>query len=226
MEFEALLYDPAPGAVIGAGGSLLAAPRLDNLAGCFTCTEAFLADSAQPRMLALFNHEEIGSLTGEGARSPVLHEILVRITRALGGDGEDAAVAEARSIIVSNDAAHALLPSYADRHDPDYAPVLGGGPVLKSNAGFSYATTAPMAARFRSACERAQVRMQRLVARSDARSGGTVGPMSWAATGIPTMDVGVPVVAMHSIRETGGTSDAASMVAALRSIVELHREAR
>jgi len=121
---------------------------------------------------------------------------------------------------VSNDAAHALHPSYADKYDPDYAPILGGGPVLKVNGMYRYATTASTAAEFAAACASAGVPMQRLVGRSDARSGSTVGPATWARTGMKTVDVGLPLLAMHSIRETAGASDVGAMIAALTAFVE------
>ena len=220
-EVELLLFDPEPGHVIGLDGSMFSSSRIDNLGGCATNLNAFLAASSGPaRILALYNHEEVGSVSAEGAGSQVLERIVERLVRVSGGDAEDAAVALERSVAVSNDAGHALHPSYTDKYDSDYAPVLGAGPVLKINAMYRYATTAPTGARFAAACERAGVSMQRLAMRSDMRSGSTVGPITWARTGISTVDVGLPLLAMHSLRETAGTADVELMNRALRSFLE------
>jgi len=218
-EYELHLYDPQPAALVGTDGGLIVAPRVDNLAGSFACLRAFLeAETGRTTILVLYNHEEVGSLSGEGAQSAALSNTLERLVLAEGGNAEDAAVAAARSILVSNDVAHALHPSFADKYDPDYAPLLNGGPVLKLSGALKYATTAATAARFRSACEAAGVPMQRLVHRSDMRSGSTAGPISWARTGIPTVDVGVGILAMHSIRETAGTDDLEMMIGALKAV--------
>ena len=220
-EHELYLYDPQPAALAGTEEELIVAGRIDNLAGSFACLQAFLAaETSRPVMLVLYNHEEIGSLTGEGAQSAALSRTIERLVLAEGGNAEDAAVAAARSILVSNDVAHALHPSFSDKHDPDYAPLLNGGPVLKLSSSMKYATTAATGARFRGACKAAGVPMQRLVNRSDMRAGGTVGPISWARTGIPTVDVGVGILAMHSIRETAGTHDMGMMIKALKAVAE------
>lgn len=220
-EYEALLYDATPGAVIGCDGSMFTASRIDNLAGCYSSLEAFLtAGGSRPRVLALYNHEEVGSQTGEGAQSSAIESLLRRLVHQAGGDAEDAAVAMERSTVVSNDAAHAIHPSYADKSDPDYAPVLGGGPVLKVNAMYRYATTASSGAAFAAACEAAGVPLQRLAGRSDMQSGSTVGPMTWARTGMQTVDVGLPLLAMHSIRETAGSADVDAMIGALAAVLE------
>jgi aspartyl aminopeptidase len=194
---------------------------VDNLSGSYTCLEAFVqAETDRPAMLVLYNHEEIGSLTGEGAQSGALTGVVERLVRAQGGDAEDAAVAAARSLLVSNDVAHALHPSFAEKYDKDYSPLLNGGPVLKLSAAMKYATTAPTSVRFRRACESVGVPMQRSAFRSDARSGSTVGPVSWARTGIPTVDVGLGILAMHAIRETAGSRDVEMIIRALAALVE------
>jgi aspartyl aminopeptidase len=220
FEYELSLYEPTPGTLVGADGDILVAPRIDNLSGSYTCLEAFLrAESDRPSILVLFNHEEIGSLTGEGAQSGSLSRVIERLVRAEGGDAEDAEVAAARSLIVSNDVAHALHPSFADKYDKDYAPVMNGGPVLKVSGTLKYATTAATGVHFRRACEAAGVPMQRSAFRSDARSGSTVGPISWARTGIPTVDIGLGILAMHAIRETAGAADVEMTIQALTALV-------
>ena len=220
-EFELLLFDATAPSFLGSDQSLYAASRIDNLVGCFSSLEAFLrCRSDRVRILVLFNHEEVGSMSAEGAQSGLMRNVLRRLVSVSGGDAEDAEVAAARSVVISNDAAHAIHPSYADKYDPDYAPVLGGGPVLKLNGMYRYATTAAGAAGFAAACSRAGVPMQRLLNRSDLRSGSTVGPITWAQTGIPTIDVGVPLLAMHSIRETAGSADVELTVRALCGFLE------
>jgi aspartyl aminopeptidase len=162
-EYEALLYDAAPGGCIGVDGSMIASARIDNLAGCFTSLESFLgAGGNRARVLALYNHEEVGSGTGEGAQSGMIETLVRRLVNRGGGDREDETVAMERSLVISNDAGHALHPSYGEKHDADYAPVLGGGPVLKVNGMYRYATTATTGAAFARACETAGVPMQRL----------------------------------------------------------------
>jgi aspartyl aminopeptidase len=219
LEVELYLHDPGPGNRCGIGGALLIAPRIDNLAGCYANLRALLTgEFSRPTVLLINNHEEIGSLTGEGAQSDVLGRFIDRIVRALGGSAEDGEIAKARSLIVSNDAAHAYHPAYKEKFDPSYSPVLGGGPVLKMDGTYRYATTARTGARFTQACERAGVPMQRYTNRSDIKAGGTIGSIAWARTGIPAVDVGIPVLAMHSIRETASETDLSAMMAALVSL--------
>ena len=216
VELELLLHDADDGRFVGHDRSLYAASRIDNLAGCFTNLEAFLApESSRPRMLVLYNHEEVGSVSGEGAQSGVVEAVLRRLGSLTGGDAQDLDVALARSTVVSNDAAHAMHPAFAGKYDPDYAAMLGGGPALKTSGLYRYATTTDGAAAFAAACERAGVPMQRASNRSDMPSGSTVGPITWARTGMRTIDVGIPILAMHSIRECAGTKDVDLMIRAL-----------
>jgi aspartyl aminopeptidase len=220
-EYELLLHDATKGCFVGHDRSIYAGSRIDNLAGCFTNLEAFLTDGGtKPRMLVLYNHEEVGSVSGEGAQSGVVEAVLRRLINLAGGDAQDLDVALARSTVVSNDAAHALHPAFADKHDPNYAPILGGGPALKTSGGYRYATTTDGAAAFAAACERAEVPMQRASNRADMPSGSTVGPITWARTGMRTVDVGIPILAMHSIRECGGTRDIDLMIRALTAYLE------
>lgn len=219
--YELALYDPTLGATLGLDERLLTGPRLDNLAGCYTSLQAFLAaESDQTRILALFDHEEIGSRSGDGALSDVILSAVNRLVALQSGDQEDCHIAAARSLVVSNDAAHALHPSFADKYDSHYAPMLGGGPVVKLSGTYRYATTAVTEASFVAACRDAGVPVQRLSVRSDMRAGSTVGPLTWARTRIPTVDVGLPLLAMHSIRETAGTSDVDAMIRALTSMLQ------
>ncbi len=220
-EFELLLHDAARGCFVGHDRSIYTGSRIDNLAGCFTNLEAFLAPGGtRPRMLVLYNHEEVGSVSGEGAQSGVLEAVVRRLINLAGGDVQDLEVALARSTVVSNDAAHAFHPAFAGKHDPDYAPMLGGGPALKTSGLYRYATTTDGAAAFAGACERADVPMQRASNRSDMPSGSTVGPITWARTGMRTVDVGIPILAMHSIRECAGARDVDLMIRALTAYLQ------
>ncbi|TFH06124.1 MAG: M18 family aminopeptidase [Spirochaetales bacterium] len=221
LEDEVLLHDAAPGVLLGSDESLVVASRIDNLAACFANTRAFLESETNGScILALYNHEEVGSVSAEGAQSDALTTLVRRLVVAQGGSWEDTAIALGRSTFVSNDAAHGLHPSFSEKHDPAYAPVLGGGPVLKANGMYKYATTAATGAAFGAACAAAGVPMQRQVNRSDMRSGGTVGAISWANTGMSAVDVGIAILGMHSIQETAGSLDTAMMIRALVAFIE------
>ena len=162
-----------------------------------------------------FDNEEIGSRTMQGADSGFLSDILDRISIVRGATTEDRFRARAASIMISVDGAHAVHPNYADKHDSNYAPVLNGGPAVKLNAGFKYATTSETAAHFSELCRTAGVPCQYFAMRSDLPCGSTIGPCSSSITGIKTVDVGIPMLAMHSIRETAGTADQHNMIMAL-----------
>jgi aspartyl aminopeptidase len=219
-EIDAYLFDTATPQMIGLDDSFYLAPRVDNLAGCFTNLTAFLSDRGdRPRMLALYNHEEIGSRSAEGALSGVILSLLERTWNNLGLDSEDQEVARNRSLLVSNDATHAMHPNFASKYDEHYSCLLNGGPVIKYSANHRYATTGESAALFARACEAADVPVQRFITRSDMRSGSTVGPLGWAQTGMQSVDIGLPIWAMHSSRETGGARDIELMVRALENVL-------
>ena len=215
LEIDAFLSVAQTVTEIGRSGEVFIGPRIDNLAGCYASLQALLADSQMPRVLALFAHEEIGSLTGVGAQSSFLKRFLERIGRAEGLDSDQIDEFLGRSRVLSNDASHALHPNYTDRYDPQYSPQLGGGPVLKMSASYRYATTTRTATEFRLACDRAGVPMQRQRGRSDMRSGSTIGAIAWARAGIPTVDVGIGILGMHSAVETGDLRDVDAMIRAL-----------
>lgn len=219
-EVDAYLFDAAEPQKVGLDQAFYLSPRIDNLAGCFANLQAFLsAPRERPRMLALYNHEEIGSRSAEGALSGVILSLLERTWNALALDPEDREVARNRSLLVSNDATHAMHPNFASSYDKHYSCVLNGGPVIKYSASYRYATTGESAALFARACAAAEVPVQRFVTRSDMRSGSTVGPLGWAQTGMQSVDVGMPIWAMHSIRETGGVRDVELMVRALAAVL-------
>ena len=222
---ELCFYDVVPPARGGLRGELLFAPRLDNQASCHAALSALLeaGPARATRGVALYDHEECGSTSAQGASSPFLGAVLERIARASEGDAPDRDAfdrAMARSFLVSADMAHAVHPNYADKHEPGHRPLLGGGPVIKSNANQRYATDAESFARFASWCARADVTPQSFVTRSDLACGSTIGPLSAARLGVRTVDVGNPMLSMHSCRELAAAADVAPMIAALRAFIE------
>ena len=227
LGFDLMLYDLQGAAVGGASDDFLFSARLDNLCSTHSALTAMIRASQKParspftRVIALHDHEEVGSRSATGAGGPFLLDVVDRISGVIGkGDSEAKARAFARSRMVSADMAHALHPNYADRHEAGHRPMIGGGPVLKFNAGQSYATDAETAAMFASVCRRAGVTIQQYVTRSDLGCGSTIGPVSAARVGIRTVDVGTPMMSMHSCREMLGTADVAPMIRALTTFLE------
>lgn len=207
--FELVLFDAQPGTLYGPDGQFIASRQLDNLGSCHAALDALTASipGAASAVVALFDHEEVGSESHRGAASSLLPGVLERIGRAQGLDAEDRARALAASFLVSTDMAHAVHPSRADLHDPGHTPQLNAGPVLKLNAAQRYATEALSGARFRAACERAGVPCQTYVHRADMHCGTTVGPLLAARLGVTSVDAGNPMWAMHSARESAGALD-------------------
>lgn len=199
------LFDLAAPTLGGANGELVFSARLDNLAMCHAATTA-LAHVKSPSaisVIALFDHEEVGSASAAGAGSAVLPRILER----LAGDREAFLRACARSTCVSADMAHAVHPNYASKHEPRHKPQLNGGPVIKSNTQQRYATTAETGAMFASLCKEEDVPVQHYVVRTDMPCGSTIGPITSTLLGIATVDVGNPMLSMHSAREMCGAKD-------------------
>ncbi|WP_028862059.1 M18 family aminopeptidase [Psychromonas aquimarina] len=209
LEMDLFFYDTQKGAVIGLDQDMIAVGRLDNLAMCHCIYKSLTAadNPQQTNIGVFFDNEEIGSRTMMGADSNFLNSLLERIIFALGGDLEDSLRAKHHSFLISADGAHALHPNFTDKHDKSYAPLLNQGPVIKMSANFRYATTAETAGRFINLCNKADVPYQKMANRSDLPSGSTIGPTSSASLGINTIDVGNPMFAMHSIRESQGTLD-------------------
>lgn len=211
---------------IGRDADLLASGRLDNLATAFAAVHALLDGDGEAsgtdgagghtRLIVLFDHEEVGSESASGARSPLLMTVLERI---LGGDRELLWQALARTVIASGDMAHAIHPNYPERHEPQHPITINGGPVLKVNNKLRYATDAPGAAHFVLACEQAGVPVQEFVVRSDLPCGSTVGPMTAALTGATTVDFGQAMLSMHSSREVTGALDVPRYRACLRAFL-------
>lgn len=198
------------------GEELLVSGRIDNLAMCHAALEALLEGDGKgqeaTQVALFFDNEEIGSRTPQGADSSFLDTTLRRIILETGGDEVDYLRAKARSFLVSVDGAHGMHPNFPDKHDPDYAPVLNHGPVIKEGAIFKYATHGATAAPIVSLARDLDIPLQRLINRSDIPSGSTIGSMSAALSGIPTVDLGNPMLAMHSIREVAGVRDHETMI--------------
>lgn len=213
MGLELSLYDTQPGTVAGAEGEFIFSGRLDNLASCHSAlhalTESTKKDTAT-RVIAFYDHEEVGSETAQGAGSPFLKDVLERIT--LKNEREGFLRALAKSFFISADMAHAVHPNYSDRHDSQHMPILNGGPVIKSNANQRYATDGVSSAWFEKLCGKAKVPVQKFVVRSDLGCGSTIGPITAANLGIRTVDVGNPMLSMHSIREMAGAKDHELMI--------------
>ncbi len=212
--------DTQPSAVTGADGEWIAAPRLDNLASCHAGLLALLdaasGDGTATALLVANDHEEVGSGSAEGARGPFLADVLDRLVAVLDPDDRQALPrALARSRLVSADMAHAVHPNFAEQHEPGHRPALGGGPVLKLNANQAYATDARSGAWFAVRCADAGVPVQHFVSRADLPCGSTIGPLTATRTGIPTVDVGAPLLGMHSCRELVAADDVGLMVRAL-----------
>ena len=210
LGFELMAYDTQPSALVGIDGELVSAPRLDNQGTCFAGTRALLAAEPTPGVrpvLALFDHEEVGSMSERGAQSDLLATVLERIVLAAGGTRDDYHRAIAASVSASGDMAHATHPNHPDRHEQLHHITIGGGPVLKLHPNLRYASDAPGTAHFARACEQAGVPLQRYEHRADLPCGSTIGPLSAARTGMLTVDVGAPQLAMHSAREMMGAAD-------------------
>jgi aspartyl aminopeptidase len=215
--WELCLYDAQPAAVLGGDRTLLASGRIDNQVSCWAATAAVTAAEPQPHvsMIALFDHEEVGSGSTSGASGPFLTAVIERLHEATGGTRDDFHRSLAESTCVSADGAHAVHPNYLERHDPDHAPLVNHGPAIKVNVNQRYATSAETAALFGEACDRAGVPYQTFVSRNNVPCGSTIGPLTATRLGIETVDVGIPQLSMHSAREVCGVADPPRLARAL-----------
>ncbi len=217
LDFELALFDTQPPARVGVKGELIASARLDNLLSCFIGLEALLeSDGAQGVVLVSNDHEEVGSASACGAQGPFLGDVLRRVNAQLGEVGDEGFIRLIQaSRMISCDNAHALHPNFTDKHDAAHGPALNGGPVIKVNANQRYATNSATSALFRDLCREAGVPVQVFATRADMGCGSTIGPITATELGVPTLDVGVPQWAMHSIRETAGAQDVEYLTRAL-----------
>ncbi len=219
LDFDLYLADAQPACTFGAHAEFISSGRLDDLSMCYAGLEAMLATSKvedtivktdsclTTNVLAIFDNEETGSQTKQGAASPFLASILKRIALAQSGTEEAFYQAVERAFMVSADNAHAWHPNYSEKYDPTNHPMLGGGPVIKFNAAQKYASDAASAAVFAELCRAAGVPCQRFVNHSDVAGGSTLGNILASSLPLRGVDMGNPILAMHSCRETGAVAD-------------------
>lgn len=209
LDFDLFLYEYAEGMVLGAENEFISCGRLDDLWMVFAGLKALLNSNEinATKVLVALDNEEIGSLTSQGANSSILENILERIALGLNKEREDFRRALSNSIMISADLAHALHPNYTEKCDPTSKPMLGKGPVLKIAASGSYSTDSYASAVFKGICEKAKVPCQVFVNRSDLRGGTTIGPITASKLNIPVIDMGAPILSMHSIRELATVKD-------------------
>lgn len=215
LDFDLFLYDAQPPDLLGLEEEFICSARLDNLLSCHALVQGLVAGMGRDALIALFDHEEVGSVSAAGARGSFLTDVLrrlfgtVRLPRIM-----------ARSLFVSTDNAHAVHPNFAARHETRHAPKMRGGPVIKMHAGQRYATNAVTAALFALLCREADVPCQRFVMRNDLSCGSTIGPLAASALGVPVVDVGVPQLAMHSARETAAWLDGYHLFKVMRAFFD------
>ncbi|APT82628.1 M18 family aminopeptidase [Corynebacterium ammoniagenes] len=220
--YNLVTVDAQRGEVFGAGHKFVAAGRMDNLSSVWASLKAMLAavenySGNDVLVLSAFDHEEVGSSSRYGAAGPILEDVLTRTAGALGKNQEERRQIYARSSCVSADAAHSVHPNYVGKHDPTHHPLIGKGPVTKINANQRYASDAASIHLWESACERANVPVQRFVGNNAVPCGSTIGPITATRLGIDTVDVGVPLLSMHSARELVGVQDQLWMIDALEA---------
>jgi aspartyl aminopeptidase len=232
LGYDVLTADTQPPARFGLGRALFASRRLDNLSSVHAGVTALIAAAeatngagggagAQIPVLAAFDHEELGSESRSGASGPFLSDVLTRISAGLGATESEKLRAYAASWVVSSDAGHSVHPNYTERHDPMNRPVAGGGPLLKINAVQRYATDAAGAALWAQLCETAGVPYQEFVSNNTVPCGSTIGPLTATRLGIATVDVGIPLLSMHSARELCHVKDPIALAGAVTSFFAL-----
>ena len=217
MTWELAAYDTQKGALWGVDREFIADSQLDNLASCHAALSALLAagQSEATCLCAFFDHEEVGSESAAGAGGSFVQDVLARLAASAGLDAEDQRRWLARSFFISADMAHGWHPNFPAAYEPCHRALVNAGPVIKSNANQRYSTSAETAARFMAICDKAGVPCQQYAHRTDLGCGSTIGPIIAARLGIPSIDVGSPMWAMHSIRESAGVLDHGYMIAAM-----------
>ena len=220
VNWEFNVYDTQPGSFWGADAAFIADSQLDNLASCHAALSALLATTAPEAtcLAAFFDHEEVGSTSAAGADGSFVEDVIQRLGAAQSQDVEDQRRTLARSFFVSADMAHAWNPNFPAAYEPNHRVMVNAGPVIKVNANQRYATGIDSAARFIACCERAQVPWQQYAHRTDLGCGSTIGPLVAARLGILSIDVGSPMWAMHSLRESAGVLDHYYMTQALAQV--------
>ncbi len=220
LNFELNVFDTQKGVFWGANQEFIADSQLDNLASCHAALTALLAteNPASTCICALFDHEEVGSESATGASGSFLADVVSRVAISLQLSEEARLQAMAQSFFISADMAHAYHPNHATAYEPEHHTLVNKGPVIKTNANQRYATNADSAARFITLCERANVPYQQYAHRTDLGCGSTIGPIVASNLGVASVDVGSPIWAMHSIRESAGVLDHSYMIAVLKEM--------
>jgi aspartyl aminopeptidase len=212
LSHELSFYDSQSPTLIGLEQQFIASARLDNLLSCYMAVCALINSNDEYASLLVCNdHEEVGSSSSSGAQGPFLSSVLERIVGAKAEHADDFERVIRRSLLLSIDNAHAVHPNFSDKHDDQHGPILNGGPVIKINANQRYASNSNSIARFKSLCENQGVSYQSFVMRSDMACGSTIGPLTATKIGVSTVDIGVPTLGMHSIRELAGADDAEAL---------------
>ena len=222
LDYDLFLYEYQKGCLIGPDNEYISSSRIDNLQSVFAAVNA-ICQTNNPEstcVIACFDNEEVGSSSRMGADSTILSDLLERIILTFGGKRKDYLRALASSFIISCDGAHACHPNLKEKEDPTTRPIVNGGPTIKQSGQRSYTSDSITSSVFRQICERAGVPSQCFVNRSTSKGGSTIGPISASHVSIPSVDVGVPMLAMHSIREMCGVKDNYYMLKALKSFFE------
>lgn len=221
VDFDVRLFDAQPAAIGGFNDEWIYSGRLDNLSSCHSIVEAIASAAALEddfQVACFFNHEEVGSTSREGAGGSFLMTALECVWERFGLSHGSLRAVLAESFALSIDMAHAVHPNHPEKHDSLHAPVLGGGIVLKTNSQRRYASDVESSARLRVLCERAGISLQTFITRNDMPCGSTVGPTVSANYGIPTVDIGAPMLSMHSIREMMAVSDHRDMTRLVKQL--------
>lgn len=221
LDYELTVFNAEKPQFVGLKDEFISAPRLDDLNSCAALTSAMINSERKDgmNMIALYDHEEIGNRSKQGAASGLLHDMLIRILKEAGKEDIDAAIYN--SMILSVDVAHGLHPNYAGKMDPTNKPVLGKGFCIKEASSQSYATDCEAISIMEQICKKEQIAYQKFVNRSDVVGGGTLGGVASTLLAAKTVDVGIPLLAMHSARELMATSDQQSLVDAATAYFSL-----
>ncbi len=220
---DLFLYNRECGTIWGADNEFMSAPRLDDVMCAFSCIKALTDNKENNKSVnvcAIFDNEEVGSTTKQGADSSFLYDVLSRISMCMGKDSEDFIRACASSFMLSADNAHAVHPNYKEKADPTNRPYMNKGIVIKYNANQKYTTDAISASIFKEICKKVGVEVQSYVNRSDIPGGSTLGNISNSHISLNTVDIGLAQLAMHSPYETAGVKDTESMIKAVNTFYE------
>lgn len=225
ISIDLFVYNRELGTIWGAENEFISAPRLDDVMCAYSCINALIkskeTNKESVNVCAVFDNEEVGSTTKQGADSSFLSDVLSRISMCTGKDSEDFVRACASSFMLSADNAHAVHPNYKEKADPTNRPYMNKGIVIKYNANQKYTTDAISAAVFKEICKKAGVEVQSYVNRSDIPGGSTLGNISNSHISINTVDIGLAQLAMHSPYETAGVKDTESMIKAVKKFYEM-----